>query len=493
MHSGDDRFLKTVTKKVLDKWEKLPLAAKASAAYAICSIIQKCISFITMPLFTRIMTTEQYGEMTVYSSWSGIFSIVLTLNLAYGSFSPAMIKYEKNRYSYISSIQGIFLALSALFIVIYVPFTDYWNSLFGLSTPLVFLLVLETISVNSIHLWSGKKRFDYEYKPIITVTLLMSIISTVVSLIAVINSDNKGFVRIVAHSVVVSLIGIGVFVYNYIKGKSLFNREYWKYALGFNIPLLAYYLSQTIFNQSDRIMIDHYCGKGKAAIYGVAYTLAMILTFVLNAINNSYVPWFYQKIKEGKEKENAKISLGIAALMAVLVLAVVIMAPEVIMIMAGEKYHDAIWIIPPVAISLILLFYSQLFINVQFYYEKKSELVYASIGAAVANIILNAILIPKVSYIAAGYTTMVSYIIFAVANYFTMKRVAKKENFSLDAINIKLLLSLFGVFCLSCFSVMLLYPYIIIRYLLVFIGCVLCIVFRKRIISFIKSTVMLKK
>lgn len=139
------------------------------------------------------------------------------------------------------------------------------------------------------------------------------------------------------------------------------------------MPLLAYYLSQVIFNQSDRIMISHYCGKGKAAIYGVAYTLAMILTFVLNAINNSYVPWFYKKIKEGKEEENTKIATGISILMALMIICVVIAAPEIILIMSGKQYSEAVWIIPPVAMSLLLLFYSQLFINVQFYYEQKKE------------------------------------------------------------------------------------------------------------------------
>ena len=85
-----------------NKWNKLPLAAKVSTAYAVCSILQKCLSFITLPLFTRLLTTEQYGQLTIYSSWQGILSIFLTLNLAYGSFSTAMIKFENDRDGYIS-------------------------------------------------------------------------------------------------------------------------------------------------------------------------------------------------------------------------------------------------------------------------------------------------------------------------------------------------------------------------------------------------------
>ncbi len=478
--------------KLRHKWGSMSKEARASVAYTICSIVQKCISFINMPIFCRLMTTDEYGEMTVYSSWSGIFSIILTLNLAYGSFSPAMLKFEKDRDRYISSIQGIWLVLCGFFLAIYLPFQSFWNGVLKLPTLFVLFLVLETLSINSVNLWSGKKRFDYEYKPVVALTLLMSLANTAVSLAFVLLSEEKGSARIIGHVVATVAFGIIIFSLNTIRGKNLFHKEYWKYALGFNIPLLAYYLSQMIFNQSDRIMIDRYCGKGKAAIYGVAYTLAMILTFVLNAINNSYVPWFYKKIKEGKEEENAKVANGIAILMAGLILCIVIMAPEVILVMGGKKYGEAIWIIPPVAVSLLLLFYAQLFINVQFYYEKKKSLVYASVGAAIANIILNAILIPTVSYIAAGYTTMVSYILFAVMNYYTMKKVAKDTGFSLKALDVKMLTVIFIAFCAVCMLVMTLYKLMIVRYIVILAALIAGAVKRNEIKKFVNSVLKRK-
>ncbi len=475
---------------IKNKWRELPLTAKAAAAYTICSVLQRCLSIITMPLFTRLMSKAQYGEMTVYTSWTGLFSIILTFNLAYGSFSPAMLKFEKDREGYVSSIQGICIVLTCIFVAIYLPFASLWNGLFKMSTLLVMLLIFETFAMNSINLWSGLRRFEYVYKPVVALTLCMSIGATAVSVLAVLMSDEtkKGSARIIGHAAVCIAIGIVIFIYSTVKGKKLFNKEYWSYALKFNIPLLAYYLSQMIFNQSDRIMIDHYCGKGKAAEYGVAYQLAMILTFVLNAINNSYVPWFYKKIKIGKEEENAKISLGIAGIMSALILALVMVAPEVIRVMAGKGYLRAKWIIPPVAISLLLLFYAQLFINVQFYYEKKSKLVYASVGAAVINIVLNALLIPNVSYIAAGYTTLASYIIFAVMNYCTMRKVAKEENFSLKSMDIRGLIILFVVFSALCFAVMALYDFIIIRYAVIVVCGIICLIKRRQIMTFVNKT-----
>ena len=470
----------------------MPVEAKASTAYAICNIALRCMSFITLPLFTRLLTEEQYGQATVYSSWSGILTTLLTLNLAYGSFSPAMMKFENDRDGYIASVHGICFSLCGIFLLIYFPFRNYFNKLLDLPTYIVIMLVLEMLAINAVNLWSGKKRFEYKYKPVVAVTLSMTISSVLAAVIAVMNSTEKGYARILGQGFTHLLFGGTILVIAIIQGKNLFNKEYWKYALGFNIPLLAYYLSQTIFNQSDRIMIDHYCGKEKAAVYGVAYTLAMLLTFVLNAINNSYIPWFYRKIKEGKEEENASVAAGIAILMAALILCIVIMAPEIIRIMAGKDYAEAIWIIPPVAISLLLLFYSQLFINVQFYFEQKKKLVFASVWAALINIALNALLIPTVSYIAAGYTTLVSYIVFAAANYFTMKGVAEKEGFSLKILNIKMLVLLFAAFSAVCFLLMALYNFVIVRYAIVLIVITLVIVFREQVIAFVKRTIKLK-
>ena len=485
----EESYLTISIRKLRQKWGSMSKEARASVAYAVCSILQRCLSFINMPIFTRLMSTDEYGEMTVYLSWSSIFSIVLTLNLAYGSFSPAMLKFEKDRDKYISSIQGIWLVLCFFFLIIYLPFQKFWNGILDLPTLFVLFLILETLSINAINLWSGKKRFDYEYKPVVALTLIMSLASTAVSLAFVFLSEQKGYARIIGHVVTTLAFGIIIFSLNAIRGRSVFHKEYWKYALGFNIPLLAYYLSQMIFNHSDRLMINHYCGKGKAAIYGVAYTLAMILTFVLNAINNSYVPWFYKKIKEGKEEENAKVANGIAILMAGLIICIVILAPEVISIMGGEKYAEAIWIIPPVAISLLLLFYAQLFINVQFYFEKKKSLVSASIGAAIVNIVLNAILIPNVSYIAAGYTTMISYVLFAVMNYFAMRKVAKETGFSMKAIDIKMLSIIFITFTAICFMMMVIYKMMIVRYVIVTAGVIIVVIKRRQLMQFVNNTV----
>lgn len=472
--------------KLKQKWNQIPLTVKVSVAYAVCSILQKCLSFLTLPLFTRLLTTEQYGQYTIYTSWSGILIIFLTLNLSAGSFQTAMIKYEDKRAEYISSIQGICILLSCIFLIIYLPFREIWNRIFELPTFLVLLMVSEIIFYTSTQLWMGRNRFEFKYKSVVAVTLLISILSPVLAFILVSCTEEKGYARIIGYALVNIFVGLYIFIQNIKKGRKLFNKEFWSYALRFNIPLIVYYLSQTVFNQSDRIMISHMSGVGDAAVYGVAYSLAMVLTFILNAINNSYVPWMYGKIKEGRGEENKPISIVLVMIIGLMILCVIWFAPEIILIMAGEQYEEAIYVVAPVAMSLLLLFYCQLFINVEFYYEEKKMLVYGSVGAAVLNIVLNYLLIPVFGFVVAGYTTLASYIVFALSNCITMRLMLKNRNLQDNMYDYKALLVLLIAFMIVGSIGVALYNHIIIRIIVTLFVFVLIIMNRNKLFSTLK-------
>lgn len=473
-------------KRVWRKFKEAPLVLKASIAYTICNILQKSLSFITMPIFTRLLTQEQYGQYSVYSSWSAIFTILITLNLAYGSFNNAMLKYEDKREKYLASLQGLVLVLAILFLAVYLPFASFFNSLLDLPTAIVVIMVAEIVTQFSLQAWSGLKKFEYKYKGVIFITLLVSILSPIIALILVLNSPEKGLARIYGYAIVNILFGGILFIYNIFKGRTIFSGEFWKFALKFNIPLLAYYFSQVIFNQSDKIMIDYFCGEDKAGIYSVAYSLALILTFVLNAINNSYVPWFYQKIKNGDHKKNKNMSIIITIIMCVLVLGIIWATPEIVYIMAGDAYKSAIWVVPPVAISLILMLYTQYFINIEFYYESKLKLVISSIGAALVNIGLNYWLIPIYGFVAAGYTTLFSYVIFCICNYFAVFKQISRKGKLYGTFNLKALIFIFLMFVGISYLGVALYNLPIVRYIVIFIGVILVLIFHKKIIQLYK-------
>ena len=462
----------------------MPLTARVSVAYALCSVVQRCLDLITLPFFTRILTTEQFGQTTIYSSWSSILVIFLTLQLPYGSFSRAMVKYEDRRDEYIASVEGICLLISFIFLCIYIPLNGVLGALFELPMPIMIVMVFEILGKTAIALWSGKKRFEFRYKEVIALTIAISVLSVSCQFILVRISTEKGYARIAGSATVSIVFGGILYIRSAVRGKRIYNRELWKYALGFNIPLLIYYLSQMIFNHSDRIMISHISGKDKAAVYGVAYSVAIMLTFVLDAINNAYSPWFYLKLKERGQSVNRPIANAIAVLMGILFAGIIWVAPEVILLLGGEEYAQAKWIVAPVAVSMLLLFYSQLFIYYEFFFEKKRSLGASSVGAAILNIVLNALLIPRFVYYAAGYTTLFSYLLFAAANYLSMRRITKEEQITDDGIDIRTLIVILMVVIVTGSMGMLLYDFMIVRFTIILIAFAILLFNRKRIIKF---------
>ena len=84
--------------------KQLSPAVKASLCFAVFSMLQKGISLITVPLFTRLLTTEQYGQFTLYQSWLSLVTIFATLYLYYGVFNNDMTKYKQDRQRCIATL-----------------------------------------------------------------------------------------------------------------------------------------------------------------------------------------------------------------------------------------------------------------------------------------------------------------------------------------------------------------------------------------------------
>lgn len=478
----------SVMNALLEKYKNLPVEVKASGWYMICNVVQNALGFITLPIFSRILTTEEYGLYSVYLTWMNMLVIFTNLNLQFGVFNTAMIRFEKERDRFISAMQGLTTVLSLAWLVIYVVASDLWNKLFQLPTFIMIVMAFEMMFFPAKDYWSGKLRFDYKYKATVIYTLALAVINPLVCIIAIFGADgDKGIVRIIAAAAVNMVFYLAIYIRNFKKGKVFFHKEYWKYALEFGIPLVTYYISQMIFNQSDKLMIQHMEGLDKAGIYSLVYSCSVVVVFIINAINGAYVPWKYKKIQEKAYQDVAKVSELIAMAIGVILVLVILGGPELVKILASEEYYEAIWIMPPVIGSLFFLFLAQLFINIEFYFEEKQALVKGSVFSAVLNIVLNYFAIKQWGYIAAGYTTLIAYIVFAVANYYYMKKMCESKLEGNVIYDMKHLVIMSIAFLIIMLLALVVYPYPLIRWgVLVVIGIVV-LAKAKNILLFFKG------
>lgn len=418
--------------KLIQKYKNMPVSAKAAAWYTVCNILQKGIAFIVVPIYTRILTKAEYGSYTVFQSWKDILIIFTTLNLYCGVFTRGLVKHEEDRERYVSSIQILSLVVTlitgALLFVGYEGINMVWQ----VDMPVLIALIAYYLFSPSIQFWSVRQRVENKYIKMVVVTILLSLVVPICSILLLSTTGLRENALIYGYLFIQTAFGVVFFFINV--GKCRIKLEYWTEALKFNIPLIPHYLSLIVLNQSDRIMIDNYCGKSEAGMYGLTYNVSQLLNVFIAAINGSMVPWQYEQMKKEKYETVGKISKILCIGIGICTLLVIAVGPEIIYIMGGPEYMEAIWCIPPIVMGIYFTFCYGLFSNVEFYYGVTKYIAIASSVGAVCNVALNAIFIPIFGYIAAAYTTLACYILFAVAHYIIMRRVSKEKIYDVKGI-----------------------------------------------------------
>ena len=272
----------------------------------------------------------------------------------------------------------------------------------------------------------------------------------------------------VATIAAVELIFYGwIFFYYAHKGRKLFHRAYWTKALKLNLPLVPHYLSGTVLNQADRIMIGHLATMGAVGIYGLACSLSSIMNVVKDALMKTLEPWIYQKISKGKYNEIANISyLGLIT-MGLLNLLLIAFAPEAIALFAPPEYAGAMLVVPPLASSVFLTFMYNLFAEFEFYYEKTILVMLASITGAAVNIVLNLVFIPWFGYTVAGYTTLISYAVYISMHYFFMRMVQQECMSGIRVFDLRILITICLAYTIVAIALVVAYPYLLIRFCII--------------------------
>ena len=241
---------------ITSKYRSLSVQAKAALWFTICSFLQKGISFITVPIFTRLMSTEEYGTYTVYLSWLQILTIMTSLYLFNGVYDNAMAKYEKQRDEYTSAMQGLTLVITGAVFALYCFTSGFWEKILNLPKSMILLMFLEALLSPALSYWSGRQRFEYRYRILVCVTILQALMNPIASLVLIRINGGTAMMRILGIVGVQICICVPIIVFQFCKGKEFFSKEYWGYALRIGIPIVPHYLSGIILNQRYEQCID---------------------------------------------------------------------------------------------------------------------------------------------------------------------------------------------------------------------------------------------
>ena len=411
------------TKGSVSKNESISTKAlKAGTWYTVSNFLLKGIGFITTPVFTRLLTKADYGQYSNYTAWLSIIAVLVTLEMS-GCVYRARYDFEEDFDGFLSSIIACGTAITAVCYGIVVLFMPFFTRVFDMDPIYIHLMFLNVLISPALTIMQAKHRILQKYKSFVAVSVGSTVVSTLVSLYCVYKMEDKLLGRIAGMTVPLLVVYLIAYIMMMARGKTVFNREYWKYAVVISLPLVPHLLSNTILGFSDRIMIKQMCSSDDVAVYSVAYSCGMIIAVLFTSLNQAWEPWLFDRVHHMDYDSVKKVSRYYLVFFAILVLGSILVGPELILFMGGKSYMRAAFVIPPVMAGYGCKFAYTFYVNMERFEKKTQYISIGTIAAAVLNVVLNLIFIPRYGFEAAAYTTLAGFIALVGLHYFMSKKM----------------------------------------------------------------------
>lgn len=414
--------------------------AKAALWYTISNILLRMISFITIPIFTRLLTVGEYGMASNFNAWTSLV-YCFSGSCLVTAVIRGRIEFESDYKRFLSAIQALSMVWCGVCAAILIAGMRLFSGWMHLEPICIVVMLLYLFVYPSQEFIQQSLKFDYRYKENIGITVFYTIGIVICSVILILLlPTNKAMGRILGSVLPTILIGTVLAVQIYKRGKTYFDRTYWKYAWKLSLPMIPHNLSMIVLGQLDRVMILSICGEAAAGKYSLAYGYGILLAVITNGINNAIQPRFYELL-EKKEEKSLKVLgykvMGIAAAVSAMLIAA---GPMMLRILGTEEYMEARFVIYPVVAATLMQFFYQIFSVVEIYQKKTRYMAIGSVLAAVTNVLLNLWLIPIYGYVIAAYTTLFSYFLLMVFHFFIARKAYAKKIFGIPQV---------GGFCLA--------------------------------------------
>ncbi len=407
-------------------------AIKSGIWYTISNMFVNGIGFILTPVFTRIMTKEEFGNFSNFQVCTLLTVIVTSLNL-HASIGRAIKDFDKDKEQYLLSMSVFSFIFTFLCWGIVICFNDFFCSVYKMDMNYVNAMFLYLLFYPIIVLFQSFECFRYNYKSNAIISVLNASLTSVMSVGLALLMDDHVLGRVIGMVVPVAALGGVLFLRIYIKGKHI-RIVYLKYALPIVIPYIPHLLSIYLLTNLDRIMIRDICGKETMALYSLAYTCAMAVVLFFNAANEAFAPWLIDKIFLKKYDEVRVHSFQYIVVFAGLSLGITLVMPEILAVMGPPEYFEARYVMPPVTAGCFLQFVYTLYVNVEQYEKKTVGMACASCLTVLLNYFLNSIFINKYGYIAAAYTTYICYFVLLIVHMQLVTHIGHKNLYNNIAI-----------------------------------------------------------
>lgn len=399
-------------------------ALKAGLWYTVGNVLIKGINFLTLPIFSRLLTEEEFGIFNVFLSYDAILFVVVGLAL-HTSIRSANSEFSGKIDEYTASVSLIYLINAAILLLAVTIFGGVLSQWMGFRRSILYMLVLYSVGSAVLMLYNTRISLDYSYKQYLAAAMVNSVGNVLVSLLLILTvfRSQKDLGRILGSTAVIAVLALVLLVGMYRKARPKYHREYWKFGLKYSLPIVPHGVSQVLLAQFDRVMIHRMVSASAAGIYSLAANIKLILTVITTSVSTAWSTWFYGEMDRKNHPAIQKRASQIAALFTVLAVGLMALAPELTWILGGKKYDLAKFVAIPMILDAFVLFLYDLLVVGEYYAKKTIYIMLGTMLAAALNLVLNYVFILKYGFLAAAYTTLVSYVCYLLIHLFISRKL----------------------------------------------------------------------
>lgn len=398
------------------------------------TLILNGIAFFTAPIFSRLLGDSGYGALSIYNIWTSVIAIVFTMQ-THGTLVNARVEYkDEEQEKYQSSVMSlsvlIYLACAAVVIVFIQPIARVLK----LEWFLILLMLLHAFGTFSINFLATKFIYEFKAGRKMLMSLTVTLSTLALSLILVLNTphETRYIGRILGNASVYGLLGIPICLYILFRGRTFFNKKYWKFCLVLAIPTVCYNLSDLILGQCDRVMLQQMLSNAVVGQYSYALAFGGIMFTIFGALNHTWCPYFFEDMKQGRLEVLEGRTRNFLELFTVLSVGFVLLAREVFHLYARQDFWPGTPLIPVFVSSYFINFLCTFPVNYEYYRKKTKVVAVVTITATIVNLVLNYLFILRLGMVGAALATLLSHGLQLGMHYVYTRFFLGKEAYPFD-------------------------------------------------------------
>jgi O-antigen/teichoic acid export membrane protein len=413
--------------------------ASSFVIYLIATIFLKGISFITTPIFTRIFSTSDYGLVSIFQTWVSFFSVFVGLQVS-GSIATARVHKKSGNFDeYMKNITLLSLIGALIISSLGIIAKDPLSKLLNIEVSLIPHLFVQSYGMACATLYSTFTIQTKKPKQNALFSIIVSLSIVVLSLVLVLSSSQYNYLgKIYAGTIIYIFVIIFVFKRFVHVGKTKEKISDWKYAIALSAPLIIHLLSNIVVGQSDRIVLAKLIDNEATAIYSVAYIIGTLGMMVAEVSNKVWSPWYLDNTKASNNQQINIAAKKYIIAMSLAFVGVMLIAPEIIKIMAPKEYWSGISSLIIITASVFFQFLYRFPLAYEQYSRNLRWVAFSTVTSALINIGLNYLLIEIMGMVGAAVATFISYVILFAMHEFAARKIIRGYNINFSSYKSKI-------------------------------------------------------